>query len=187
MRVWFNGSRDTVVSDANGEFDFKYLFPGMYIVVASDSLLAGQSIARSIPIRIFLANTRDVPVQVILHPRSEILPLVCPKNSYKPQTGVVLARLVNADGSPADHAHVEVETTTRFVVGDTLGARDTFSQPVRRMGETGDDGRFVVCGAGLDRPLRVRGLKNGLVGEATIDSWIDEVAILTIVLKAGVP
>jgi hypothetical protein len=157
----------------------------MYVLVASDSLLAGQSIARSIPVRIFIADSRDVPVQIILHPRSEILPLVCPKNSYKPQTGVVLARLVNSDGSPADHARVEVETTTRFVVGDTLGAKDMFSQPVRRLGETGDDGRFVVCGAGLDRPLRVRGLKNGLVGEATIDAWIDEIATLTIVLKAA--
>jgi len=184
VRVWFNGSRDTVVSDANGEFDFKYQFPGMYVLVASDSLLAAQSIARSIPIRIFLANSRDVPVQIILHPRSEILPLVCPKNSYRPQTGVVLARLVNSDGSPADHAHVEVETSARFVVRDTLTAADTLSQSVRRMGETGDDGRFVVCGAGLDRPLRVRGEKNGLTGEATITRWIDEIATLTIVLKS---
>jgi hypothetical protein len=53
------------------------------------------------------------------------------------------------------------------------------------MGETGDDGRFVVCGAGLDRPLRVRGIKNGLTGEATVDHWSDEVVILTIVLKSA--
>jgi len=185
-RVWFSGGRDTVVSNDKGEFDFKYQFPGMYILVASDSTLAAQSITRSIPIRIFLADSRDIPVQIILHPRSEILPLVCPKNSYKPQTGVVLAKLVNSDGSPADHARVEVETTARFA--DTLGTGDTFSQPIRRIGETGDDGRFVVCGAGLDRPLRLRGLKNGLVGEAIIDSWTDEIATLKIVLKpAGAP
>ena len=57
--------------------------------------------------------------------------------------------------------------------------------PIRRIGETGDDGRFVVCGAGLDRPLRVRGVKNGLTGEAQVDHWIDEIAILTIVLKSA--
>jgi hypothetical protein len=185
IRVWFNGGRDTVVSDAEGEFDFKYQFPGMYVLVASDSLLAGQSIARSIPTRVFLTESRDLPVHIVLHPRSEILPLVCPKSSYKPGSGVVFAKLVNADGSAADHARVEVETRARLVVGDTIAPRDTLDQPIRRMGETGDDGRFVVCGAGLDRPLRVRGIKNGLTGEATVDHWSDEIAILTIVLKSA--
>ena len=187
VRVWFNGGRDTVVSDAQGEFDFKYQFPGMYVLVASDSVLAAQSIARSIPTKVFLTDSRDIPVQIILHPRSEILPLVCPKASYKPGSGVLFARLVNADGSAADHARVEVETSARIVVGDTLAPRDTLNQPVRRMGETGDDGRFVVCGAGLDRPLRVRGIKNGTAGEGTVDQWIDEIAVLTIVLKAAAP
>jgi hypothetical protein len=68
---------------------------------------------------------------------------------------------------------------------DTVAVRDTLATPVRRIGEAGDDGRFVVCGAGLDRPLRVRGVKNGLAGEATIDHWIDEIATLTIVLKSA--
>jgi len=189
--VWFNGGRDTIVADGQGEFDFKYQFPGNYVLVASDSVLAAQAIGRNIPTRVFLTESRDIPVQIILHPRSEILPLVCPASSYKPGSGVVFARLVNADGSAAEHARVEVETSTRFVLGDTLAGRDTvavrdtLATPVRRIGEAGDDGRFVVCGAGLDRPLRVRGVKNGLAGEATIDHWIDEIATLTIVLKSA--
>jgi hypothetical protein len=188
-RVWFNDGRDTVVADSTGSFKFQYQFPGNYVIVASDSALAGQGIARNIPTRVWLTDSRDVPVHVILHPRSEILPLVCPASSYKPGSGVVFARLITADGSVADHASVEVQTSARVVVArDTAVARDTLDEPVRRMGESGDDGRFVVCGAGRDRPLRVRGTKNGLVGEATIDNWIDEIAILTIVLKtAGVP
>jgi hypothetical protein len=183
-RVWFNGGRDTVVADSEGVFRFPYQFPGNYVLVASDSALAAQSIGRNIPTRVWLTESRDVPVQLILHPRSEILPLVCPASSYKPGSGVVFARLINADGSAADHARVDVETSARFVVRrDTVVGTDTLDQPVRRMGESGDDGRFVVCGAGLDRPLRVRGVKNNLVGEATIDRWIDEIASLTIVLK----
>jgi hypothetical protein len=182
-RVWFTGGRDTVVADEKGEFDFKFQFPGNYVLVASDSSLAAHSIGRNIPTRVFLTETRDVPVQLILHPRSEILPLVCPASSYKPGTGVVFARLLNADGSAAEHARVEVETTARLVVRDSVVVSDTLVQPVRRLGEAGDDGQFIVCGAGLDRPLRVRGLKNGLAGEARIDHWIDEIASLTIVLK----
>jgi len=80
-----------------------------------------------------------------------------------------------------------VETTARLV-RDSLPVSDTLIQPIRRIGEAGDDGKFIVCGAGLDRPLRVRGVKNGLAGEATVGRWIDEIATLTIVLKsAGVP
>jgi len=186
-RVWFSGGRDTVVADDKGEFDFKSQFPGSYVLVASDSALATQSIGRNIPTRVFLTESRDVPVHVILHPRSEILPLVCPASSYKAGSGVVFARLINSDGSIADHARVEVETTARLV-RDSLAVSDTLIQPIRRIGEAGDDGKFIVCGAGLDRPLRVRGVKNGLAGEATVGRWIDEIATLTIVLKsAGVP
>ena len=188
-RVWFNGGRDTVVADERGEFRFGYQFPGNYVLVASDSVLAAEAIGRNIPTRVFLTESRDIAVHLILHPRSEVLPLVCPASSYKPGSGVVFARLVKADGSAADHARIEVETSARLVVGrDTAVAGDTISEPVRRLGETGDDGRFVVCGAGLDRPLRVRGAKNGLVGQGMIDHWIDEIAILTIVLKGtGAP
>jgi hypothetical protein len=183
-RVWFNAGRDTVVADSEGVFRFPYEFPGNYVLVASDSALAAQSLGRNIPTRVFLTENRDVAVQIILHPRSEVLPLVCPASSYKPGSGVVFARLINADGSPADHAQIQVETSTRFVVPrDTLVGRDTLDQPVRRLGESSDEGRFVVCGAGLDRPLRIRGVKNNLLGEATIDNWLDEIASLTIVLK----
>lgn len=184
-RVWFNGGRDTVVADSEGVFRFPYEFPGNYVLVASDSVLAAQSIGRNIPTRVFLTETRDVAVQLILHSRSEVLPLVCPAASYVPGTGVVFARLLNADGSAADHAQVQVETSARLAAKrDTAAARDTIDQPLRRLGEAGDDGRFVVCGAGLDRPLRVRGMKNNLVGEATIDQWSDEIASMTIVLKS---
>jgi len=184
-RVWFNGGRDTVVADSEGVFRFPYEFPGNYVLVASDSVLAAQSIGRNIPTRVFLTETRDIAVQLILHPRSEVLPLVCPSASYAPRTGVVFARLVYSDGSAADHAQVQVETSARLAVKrDTAAARDTIDQPLRRLGESGDDGRFVVCGAGRDRPMRVRGVKNNLVGEATIDQWTDEIASLTIVLKS---
>jgi hypothetical protein len=184
-RVWFNGGRDTVVADSEGVFRFPYEFPGNYVLVASDSVLAAQSIGRNIPTRVFLTETRDIAVQLILHPRSEVLPLVCPASSYAPGTGVVFARLLYSDGSAADHAQVQVETSARLAVKrDTAAARDTIDQPLRRLGESGDDGRFVVCGAGRDRPLRVRGVKNNLVGEATIDQWSDEIASLTIVLKS---
>jgi len=184
-RVWFNGGRDTVVADSEGVFRFPYEFPGNYVLVASDSVLAAQSIGRNIPTRVFLTETRDIAVQLILHPRSEVLPLVCPSSSYAPGTGVVFARLVYSDGSAADHAQVQVETSARLALKrDTAAARDTIDQPLRRLGESGDDGRFVVCGAGRDRPMRVRGVKNNLVGEATIDQWTDEIASLTIVLKS---
>jgi hypothetical protein len=188
-RVWFNGGRDTVIADEQGEFRFGYQFPGTYVLVASDSVLAAQSIGRNIPTRVFLTESRDIALRLILHPRSEVLPLVCPTSSYKPGSGVVFARLVNGDGSAADHAHVEIETSARLVVApDSAVARDTIGKPIRRMGEADDDGRFVVCGAGLDRPLRVRAAKNGLVGEATIDHWVDEIATLRVVLKVvGAP
>ena len=115
------------------------------------------------------------------HPRSEVLPYLCPAKAYKPGTGVLLATVTNANGTVAAGAHIDVETRQAIVVGDTV------MRPRRSSGEAGDDGRFAICGAALNQPLLVRATKGAESAEALVEDWKDEVMVTTLVLKARQP
>jgi hypothetical protein len=60
-------------------------------------------------------------------------------------------------------------------------------QSRRGSGESGDDGRFVICGAALDQKLAVRATKNGKTASGAITAWKDDVLAMTLVLKDARP
>lgn len=176
-RVWLQGTQDTVTTAADGSFEFPYLYPGFYVVLASDSALAEQGVSRTVPARVPLLQPGDAAYELPMHPRSEVLPLVCPAGSYKEGTGVLMARVLNADGTPAANANVEV------AVEQLIIANDTIARPQVRRGTAGDDGRFVICGASMTRPLMVRAALGSDTVSVAIDQWKDEVASLTLYLR----
>jgi hypothetical protein len=180
-RVWVRGTGDTAISAADGTFRLPYMFPGKYVVLASDSTLAMLGIARTLPQAVQLFAPGNWDVWLTYHPRSEILQYACPANSYKPGTGVLLAKVNNANGTAVAGAHIDVETRQAIVAGDTV------MRSRKSSGEAGDDGRFVICGAALNQPLLVRATKGAETAEALVDVWKDEVMVTTLVLKSRQP
>ena len=180
-RVWVRGTGDTAITTADGTFELPYSSAGKYVLLASDSALAALGISRTVPAPVQLDKPGNWDVWLTFHPRSAVLPYVCPANSYKPGTGVLMATVNNANGTPAPGVRVEVETQQAIVVGDTV------MRPRKSAGDAGDDGRFVVCGAALDQPLRIRAIKGAESAEALIDKWKDEVMAATLVLKPRQP
>jgi hypothetical protein len=91
-----------------------------------------------------------------------------------------MARVMGIDGHPVASPHIEVESPETVTLRDSAIA---LARPLHRSGDGGDDGRFVICGAALDRPLLMRATKGDARAQAVIDKWKDEVMVLTIVLK----
>jgi hypothetical protein len=176
--VWLRDGRDTASTNADGIFHLPYQPPGIYTVLASDSVLAGEGISRTVAVRVQLFSAGDHALSLRLHPRSEVFPLLCPANSYKEGTGVLLAKLLMSDGTPAANARIEVEATQLIVVGDTI------ARPSIRKGEAGEDGRFVICGIDKSRRLIVRAFKGREAAGVALDNWLDDVAPVTINLKS---
>lgn len=173
--VWIMRSPDTVRTDARGRFEFPPMAPGLYVVAASDSILAGLGVSRTLPQRVPLFTTGNAEVDLEFHPRSEIFPTICPARSYRVGTGVMLARVVDSDGAPVPDATVEVETQR---------ADSTVHTPIgRRYGQTADDGGFVVCGAEREHRLVVRAFKDGGAAGIAIDRWGEEVIAVTLTLR----
>ena len=175
--VWTLDRRDTVRTDAAGRFKFPPVEPGLYRVVATDSALAIEGISRSLPEPAVVLASQSADVTVLLHSRAEVFPTVCPSKSYRPGSGVLFARVVDSLGAAVPDAQIEIETMTP---GDTT-AKARVGQT--RIGVTGEDGRFVICGADRSRRLVIRAFKGASGVGMAIDRWGDEVLSLSLTLR----
>ena len=180
-RVWVRGTGDTTITTADGAFELPYSSAGKFVLLASDSLLASLGISRTVPSPVQLDKPGNWDVWLTFHPRSAVLPYVCPAKSYKLGTGVLMATVNNANGTPASGARVEVETQR------AIGPVDTVMQLRKSTGNAGDDGRFVVCGAALNQQLLIRAIKGDESAEELIEKWKEDVMATTLVLKPRQP
>ena len=184
-RVWMNGVPDTVVTDSTGLFRFpRPMGGGVFALMAADSTLALGGINQTPPRMVLVSDDRnpssDIDLDVLkMYPRSDALRAACPDGKYVAGTGVVIVRVTDSLGVAAIGAHVEMETTQHVVGGDTL------TRPVRRAGEVDETGRFIVCAASLDQPMRFVVTQDAAHGHAEIARWTEEVMFLSIVLRAG--
>jgi hypothetical protein len=161
------------------------VFPGVYTVFASDSALAKQGVSRIVPIAVSLtgmALSGDRRLQLRMHPRSEVLAMMCPPRSYAPGTGVVTGHVVDEDGVSVPSPRIDIEARQFVVVGDTL------TRTIHSQTEGDENGKFAVCGAAMNQPLTIRATKDGNSAGVMINRWGDEFVPVTIVVKpVGAP
>jgi hypothetical protein len=175
--VWTLDRRDSARTDAAGRFKFPPLAPGLYRVVASDSALAVEGIFRALPTPAVVLASKSADITIVMHSRAETFPSVCPAKSYRPGSGVLFARVIDSTGAAVPSAQIEIETVTP---GDTT-ARGRAGQT--RVGITGEDGRFVICGADRSRRLIVRAYKGTRGVGMSVDRWGDEVLSLSLTIR----
>ncbi len=186
-RVWLNGMGDTVATDTAGVFRLpRPMIGGLFSVVAADSTLAAGGFNQTPPRTFSVADdrypTRDIDVDVLkMYPRADALRAACPDNKYVAGQGVAIVRVIDTAGVPAIRARIEMETRQRVVVGDTL------VRTVRRSGEVGYTGGFMVCGAALDQPMTFHASLRDEHGDAAITRWTQDVMVLTIRLRPRAP
>jgi hypothetical protein len=179
-RVWMLNRADTAITNEDGLFQLPYVFPGVYTVFASDSILATEGVSRIVPVAVSLtgmALSGDRRVSLRMHPRSEVFAMMCPSKSYSPGTGVVTGHVIDEAGLPIKSPRIEIEGKQFVVVGDTV------TRSVRGEAEGDENGKFSVCGAALNQPLSIRATKDGNTAGVMINRWGDEFVPITIVVK----
>jgi hypothetical protein len=174
-RVWMLNTHDTVTSGPDGRFVLPYMLPGLYYVLATDSVLVGFGLSRTPWTAVALSRNGDSNLRMRYHSRGEALRAACEGQRYRPGTGVVLARVVDKDGAPVADARIDV--------WQRASPSDTTSRGSDRSGETSEDGDVVICGAPLDRALRVRATSGKESAEVSIDSFTTDVYVARLVLR----
>jgi len=173
-RVWWREGRDTATTNAEGKFEMPRSPPAVRALVASDSALARLGIARTVPLLVLTHGTRDFSVRLIYHPRTDVMPLLCPTRGYRPGTGVVLVRVVTPSGEGVPDADVTVFLDS--ATANLPGAGHA------KPGRSDSSGYFSICGVAVGHPFQVRATKGGSVGSAAIEKWSDEVMSLVVVV-----
>ena len=178
--VWIKDSKDTTRTDENGFYGLPHTRPGVYYLLAADSLMASEQLAQTVATRVALMGTGATTVSLTLHPRSEVLASICPSKSYRVGTAVLRARVVDSRGRPAANARIDVQLGT---ISESSGKIEL---PVARQGEADFNGVFTICGISPAKTLVLRAVKDGEGAGVIIDQWADDIAAVTIPL-APVP
>ncbi|MEP6493676.1 MAG: carboxypeptidase-like regulatory domain-containing protein [bacterium] len=178
-RVWMLNTSDTVTSDTSGRFALPYTLPGMYYVLATDSVLADFGVSRTAWTGVALARNADANLRIRYHPRADALQLVCEGQPYKAGSGVVLLRVVDHEGTAVGDARVEVWLQS--------SPADTAARNPDRVGETGDDGGAIICGAKANETLHVRASNGHERADVTIEGVTQEVTFQRLVLRPPAP
>ena len=173
-RVWVMKTGDTVTTGADGRFALPGLLPGLYAILATDSVLVESGVSRTGNNWVFLDREHDADIRVLFHPRAEILQQLCAAQTYHEGTGVVIGRVVTAGGLPVPNARIDlwrrIKTANIELYHQEIG------------GHAGDDGRFVICGTPLDQPLRIRATGTVASSDVLI-TWKDDVFLATLVVR----
>ncbi|MEP6732351.1 MAG: carboxypeptidase-like regulatory domain-containing protein [bacterium] len=175
-RVWMAKTNDTVVTDPNGRFSLPYVLPGLYAVLATDSVLAAGGLSRTAYYWVYVDRGRNAEVRLLFHPRSIVLSQLCPGASYREGTGVVLGQVVGVGGIPVVNARIDV---WRRIQANNI---ELFRQEPG--GAAGTDGKFVICGTPLDQKLRIRAHDANDSAEFTIEKWPEEIVVKTLVVRS---
>jgi hypothetical protein len=173
-RVWMSETPDTVTSDAAGEFELPRVFPGLYIVLASDSAWARMGVSRSSPRIIILRQGVESDMPIIVDSRRATLSALCGLQAFTPGTAVLTGRVFGSDGTPIDQPRIELWQGEASIVA---------RRPPERSGDAGGDGRFVLCGLSASQPVLVRASKGRESAEFRVDTWRDDVISVQLTLR----
>jgi hypothetical protein len=175
-RVWMLNTSDTVTSGRDGRFVLPYVLPGIYYVLATDSTLAPWGLSRTAWTPAVLGRNSDANLRIRYGARTTAFSAACPgPEQYHPGTGVVLARVVDTSGAPVGNARVDV--------WQGVSLADTTSRNPDRGGESSDDGGVIICGAALNRSLRIRATRGQESATVSVDAFKDELFVATLVLR----
>jgi hypothetical protein len=138
-------------TDARGLFTIDGVEPGTYVAgffhPRLDSL-GIEGLARSVDV----GGERETRVALAIPSRRTIVATYCPREKRTDEGTLLLGRVLDATGAgPLDSAKVSLSWTELLI-----GSAGLFADRNNVVAQSGDDGRFAVCGMASDAELLVQ-------------------------------
>lgn len=170
-RVWLEDTSDSTTTADDGSFSFPPVLPGRYFVLAADSTLAKIGITRGWGGTI-VGPGDNASVDVYYFGMSELIKGQCKDQSIPVGTGVMFGRLKDEGGSPLSEGRIAA-TWSDDGSGNGGGKPD-------RVQNADEQGRFAICGAPLDRPVRLRANRDDVQADADVKMKGDVTALVLV-------
>jgi hypothetical protein len=139
-----------VFTDSQGRFELTAI-PGKYNLSVSDTALGSYVQTRLVsqPVNVVRANSTTVHVEMA--PLSDVLNDLCHDTRRYDGEVVLLGRVYAPDRARLRNASVTGTWASYYTVGGGIEAKTT-----RHDSDVDDEGHFVVCGAPVQRPVKLR-------------------------------
>jgi hypothetical protein len=170
-RVWLEDTSDSTTTAADGSFSFPPVMPGRYFVLAADTTLAKIGLTRGWGGTV-VGPGDSASVDVYYFGMSELIKGQCKDQSIPAGTGVMFGRLKDLGGSPLSEGRVAATWSDD-------GSGNGRSKP-DRVENADEEGRFAICGAPLDRPVRLRAQRDDVQADADVKMKGDVTALVLV-------
>jgi hypothetical protein len=170
-RVWLEDTSDSTTTAADGSFSFPRVMPGRYFVLAADTTLAKIGLIRGWGGTI-VSPGDDASVNVYYFGMSELIKGQCKDQLIPVGTGVMFGRLKDEGGTPLSEGRIAATWSDD-------GSGNGGSKP-DRVENADDEGRFAICGAPLDRPVRLRAKRDDVQADADVKMKGDVTALVLV-------
>jgi hypothetical protein len=161
------GTMDTVVTDANGEFELNVI-PGKYSLSVRDTTLTAYAQARLVSQSIEATRAQTTLAHVELAPIGDVIDDICRGVQVYEGQIVLLGHVFAPDRARLPN----VAVTATWQQGYAVVAGSVATRTARRDSDVDDEGRFVLCGIQREHPIQLR-LSSGRDGLADTTIRID--------------
>ncbi len=157
------GTADTALTDAAGQFVLEVI-PGKYGLSVADTALHAFVQSRMVSQTVSVGRAQTTSTHLELAPIGEVVEQLCRGIQVFDREVILIGHVFAADRPRIPNAVVTTTWESASMVGGQIAERK-----VRRDSDVDDEGRFVVCGVQLERPVRLRlNVGNDVFADTTI-------------------
>ena len=165
--VTLTGTADTTSTDDRGDFSLTAMVPGRYSVVVADTTLGAFTPPRTESHVVDVRRGQVTEVRAQLLSARDAIAQICRGQKLLPNTTTIAGRVLLPGGSPPPAGVVRATWQSDYgAVGDLISIASA-----ERSITLDSEGRFLLCGVALERPVHLVLTSSAGVADTTVRSY----------------
>jgi hypothetical protein len=166
--VTLTGTADTTSTDDRGEFSLTTtMVPGRYSVVVADTTLGAFTPPRTESRVVDVRRGQVTELRAQLLSARDAVAQICRGQKLLPHTTTIAGRVILRDGSPPADGVVRATWQSGYgTAGDIVSIASA-----ERSITLDSEGRFLLCGVTLERPVNLRLTSRAGIADTTVRSY----------------
>jgi hypothetical protein len=165
--VTLTGTADTTSTDDQGNFSLTTMVPGRYSVVVADTTLGAFTPPRTESRVVDVRRGQVTELRAQLTSARDAIAQICRGQRLLPHTTTIAGRVILPDGSPPSDGVVRATWQSDYGLGGDVVSIASAERSITLDSE----GRFLLCGVVLERPVNLRLTSRAGIADTTVRSY----------------